>query len=42
MTECNTKQLAFFHGYYDQYMYHPLVIYDAEAGAVGKQRDGSS
>jgi hypothetical protein len=26
------QQLTFFHGYYDQYMYHPLVIYDAESG----------
>jgi hypothetical protein len=24
------QQLTFFHGYYDQYMYHPLVIYDAD------------
>ncbi|MCP4265942.1 MAG: hypothetical protein GY777_10270 [Candidatus Brocadiaceae bacterium] len=23
------QQLMFFHGYYQQYMYHPLVIYDA-------------
>lgn len=28
------QQLTFFHGYYDQYMYHPLVIYDAETGAL--------
>ena len=26
------QQQTFFHGYYDQYMYHPLVIYDAESG----------
>lgn len=26
------QQLTFFHGYYDQYMYHPLVIYDADSG----------
>jgi len=26
------QQMTFFHGYYDQYMYHPLVIYDAESG----------
>ncbi len=28
------QQLTFFHGYYDQYMYHPLVIYDAETGEL--------
>jgi hypothetical protein len=28
------QQLTFFHGYYDQYMYHPLVIYDADTGAL--------
>jgi len=28
------QQLAFFHGYYDQYMYHPLVIYDANTGEL--------
>jgi hypothetical protein len=28
------QQLTFFHGYYDQYMYHPLVIYDAETGEM--------
>lgn len=26
------QQLTFFHGYYDQYMYHLLVIYDAHSG----------
>jgi hypothetical protein len=26
------QQMTFFHGYYDQYMYHPLVIYDADNG----------
>ena len=26
------QQQTFFHGYYDQYMYHPLVIYDADSG----------
>lgn len=26
------QQLTFFHGYYDQYMYHLLVIYDADNG----------
>lgn len=28
------QQLTFFHGYYDQYMYHQLVIYDAETGEL--------
>jgi len=28
------QQLTFFHGYYDQYMYHPLLIYDAETGEL--------
>jgi len=28
------QQLTFFHGYYEQYMYHPLVIYDADSGAL--------
>lgn len=28
------QQLTFFHGYYDQYMYHPLVIYDADTGEM--------
>ena len=27
-----SQQLTFFHGYYDQYMYHLLVIYDADSG----------
>src|SRR5208283_5778501 len=27
-------QLTFFHGYYEQYMYHPLLIYDADTGAL--------
>lgn len=26
------QQLTFFHGYYDQHMYHLLVIYDADNG----------
>ncbi len=26
------QQLTFFHGFYEQYMYHPLVIYDADSG----------
>lgn len=29
-----SQQLTFFHGYYDQYMYHLLVIYDAEGGEL--------
>ena len=28
------QQLTFFHGYYDQHMYHPLVIYDADTGEL--------
>lgn len=28
------QQLTFFHGYYDQYMYHQLVIYDADTGEL--------
>jgi hypothetical protein len=28
------QQLTFFHGYYDQYMYHPLVMYDADTGEL--------
>jgi hypothetical protein len=26
------QQLTFFHGYYDHYMYHPLMVYDGETG----------
>ena len=26
------QQLSFFHGYYDQHMYHPLLVFDAESG----------
>ncbi len=26
------QQLAFFHGYYDHYMYHPLLVYDGDSG----------
>jgi hypothetical protein len=29
-----SQQLTFFHGYYDQYMYHLLVIYDADGGEL--------
>lgn len=28
------QQLTFFHGYYDQYMYHPVVMYDADTGEL--------
>ena len=28
------QQLTFFHGYYDQYMYHPLLVYDADTGEM--------
>lgn len=26
------QQLSFFHGYYDHYMYHPLLVYDGSSG----------
>jgi hypothetical protein len=26
------QQLSFFHGFYDQHMYHPLLVFDAESG----------
>ena len=26
------QQLSFFHGYYDHYMYHPLLVYDGLSG----------
>jgi hypothetical protein len=28
------QQLTFFHGYYDQHMYHPLLIFDGESGQL--------
>jgi len=28
------QQLSFFHGYYDQHMYHPLLIFDGESGQL--------
>lgn len=28
------QQLSFFHGYYDQYMYHPLLVFDGETGEL--------
>ena len=26
------QQLSFFHGFYDQHMFHPVVVFDGEAG----------
>jgi hypothetical protein len=26
------QQLTFFHGYFDHYMYHPLLVYDGDSG----------
>jgi hypothetical protein len=28
------QQLSFFHGYYDEYMYHPLLLFDGEGRLV--------
>lgn len=28
------QQLSFFHGYYEQYIYHPLLIYDGDTGEL--------
>jgi hypothetical protein len=28
------QQLSFFHGYYDQHMYHPLLVFDGETGEL--------
>ena len=28
------QQLSFFHGYYDHYMYHPLLLFDGESGQL--------
>jgi hypothetical protein len=28
------QQLTFFHGFYDQYMDHPMLVYDAEDGSL--------
>ena len=28
------QQLTFFHGYYDQHMYHPLLVFDGETGQL--------
>jgi hypothetical protein len=28
------QQMSFFHGYYDHYMYHPLLVFDGENGQL--------
>jgi hypothetical protein len=28
------QELAFFHGFYDQHMYHPLLVFDGETGQL--------
>lgn len=28
------QQLSFFHGFYDQYMFHPLLVFDGESGQI--------
>jgi len=28
------QQLSFFHGYYDQHMYHPVLVFDGESGQL--------
>jgi hypothetical protein len=28
------QQMSFFHGYYETYMYHPLLIYDGDTGEL--------
>lgn len=28
------QQLSFFHGYYEQYIYHPLLVYDGDTGEL--------
>lgn len=28
------QQLAFFHGFYDQHMFHPLLVFDALSGQL--------
>lgn len=28
------QQLAFFHGFYDQHMFHPLLVFDGESGQL--------
>src|SRR5262249_47732364 len=29
-----SQQLSMFHGFYDQHMFHPLVMFDSESGQV--------
>jgi hypothetical protein len=29
-----SQQLSFFHGFYDQHMFHPVVVFDGEAGQL--------
>lgn len=29
-----TQQLTFFHGFYDQHMYHPLLVFDGQTGEL--------
>ena len=28
------QQLSFFHGYYEQYVYHPLLVFDGDSGEL--------
>ena len=32
------QQLSFFHGHYDHYMYHPLLVFDGESGQLVSAR----
>jgi hypothetical protein len=38
------QQLAFFHGYYDHWMYHPLLLFDGDSGQLisAKLRPGNT
>ncbi|MCC6805874.1 MAG: IS1380 family transposase [Deltaproteobacteria bacterium] len=29
-----SQQLSFFHGFYDQHMFHPLLVFDAQSGQL--------
>jgi hypothetical protein len=29
-----SQQLSFFHGFYDQHMFHPVVVFDGESGQL--------
>lgn len=29
-----SQQLAFFHGFYDQHMFHPIVVFDGDSGQL--------